>query len=256
MNTEVIRSGPEPRVSCPFEGRNGFLQSEGRLHLVADWDDVAFMNFRIASGRLQPFVPFPLEICEGSAWVSLVAFTMRDMRPSVGGRIGRMLFKPFRIQRFLNVRTYVKLGEESGIHFIAEWISDWFNARLDPTLYGPLYRLGRLSHRCGESIICGNIMAEEREFAFDCNWVPDEMGSCSIPRADSCWNVTRHTIQPEAWGWHEPWEQTEAELKIHSDRLPLATFPWWERVEYAGCRHSPGAKGVLMGRPRSVIPPR
>ncbi len=73
-------------------------------------------------------MPFPLDLHEGRAYVSLVAFTMRDMAPRRGGRWTSWMLRPIATHEFLNVRTYVRshVGEgpdvEEGIHFLHEWL--------------------------------------------------------------------------------------------------------------------------------------
>ena len=39
-------------------------------------------------------------------------------------------FRPIATHDFLNVRTYVRCGSETGIHFLAEWLSSWLAAKL------------------------------------------------------------------------------------------------------------------------------
>src|SRR5687767_16010729 len=89
---------------------------------TADWLDVIFVHYRIRPERLTPLVPLPLDLHEGQAYVSLVAFTQSRLRPTVGGRIGELLVAPLAHHEFLNVRTYVRQGDTRGIFFMTEWI--------------------------------------------------------------------------------------------------------------------------------------
>ena len=50
-----------------------FIDREGALHLIADWVNPVFIHFRIEPAKLQPYVPYQLDLCEDMAWVSLVA---------------------------------------------------------------------------------------------------------------------------------------------------------------------------------------
>ena len=61
---------------------------------TADWLDVIFVHYRMAPSKLTPLVPLPLDLHEGQAYVSLVAFTQSRLRPTVGGRIGELLVAP------------------------------------------------------------------------------------------------------------------------------------------------------------------
>src|SRR5829696_5541135 len=109
---------------------------------TADWLDVIFVHFRIDPARLAPLVPLPLDVYQGDAYVSLVAFTQSNLRPRVGGRFGAMLAAPLAHHEFLNVRTYVRCGDDArgdggggdvrGIFFIAEWIPNRLAAFVGP----------------------------------------------------------------------------------------------------------------------------
>jgi hypothetical protein len=47
---------------------------------LADCDRAAFLHFAVPPAALQPHTPFPLELWQGEALVTLVAFIMRRMR--------------------------------------------------------------------------------------------------------------------------------------------------------------------------------
>jgi uncharacterized protein YqjF (DUF2071 family) len=104
--------------------RRRLLSVKGKPLLFADWLRAVFIHFEVDAGALRRDVPFELDLREGRAYVSLVAFTMRDMRPRVGGKLATLLFKPIATHHFLNVRTYVKHHGETGIHFLAEWLDN------------------------------------------------------------------------------------------------------------------------------------
>jgi len=242
----------------PPSGREAFLEREGCLHLIADWTEVLFLNFRIDQERLQPFVPYPLDLCEGSAWVSLVAFTMRDLRPASLGKLGKMIFYPFREQRFLNVRTYVKHGEERGIHFIAEWISDWVNAQLGPIVYGLPYRFGQLNYHMEDGWIHGQIDSKGNRLAFRGFW--DDTGMAQCRETTDSFLLERYAAFNSVNGrnrmfrvWHEPWMRVAAKIELTDETLLTAEFIWWPQAEFADARYSPGVANVLMGAPRRAV---
>ncbi|KAB2637815.1 MAG: hypothetical protein DVB25_09270, partial [Verrucomicrobia bacterium] len=97
--------------------RGKLLRERFEPFLLADWSDAVFLHYAVKPEALQPFVPFPLDLRDGVAYVSLVAFTMKNMRPRVGGKWTAGLFKPIATHEFLNVRTYVKHKGEPGIYF-------------------------------------------------------------------------------------------------------------------------------------------
>src|SRR5438477_319014 len=82
----AITTLPVPRVS---EDPAAFAPI-----LVADWRDALFVHFRVDPALLQPSVPLPLDLFDGQAYISLVAFTQHNLRPTIGGRLAAWLSKP------------------------------------------------------------------------------------------------------------------------------------------------------------------
>jgi uncharacterized protein len=124
--------------------RRRLLSVRGEPLFHADWDNVTFIHYETDPEELQRCVPYHLDLYDGRAFVSLVAFTMRGMRPRFGGRIGELLLKPIASHHFLNVRTYVTHNGEAGIYFMAEWLSNRIAAWLGPLTFGLPYRFGRI----------------------------------------------------------------------------------------------------------------
>ena len=57
----------------------------------ADWMRVLMMHFEVDAGALQRHVPYELDLNEGRAFVTLVAFTMENMRPGHWREAGRVV---------------------------------------------------------------------------------------------------------------------------------------------------------------------
>ena len=141
---------PDRLSDTPVNGACGNFASF-RPALLADWDDVTFVHFAVDAASLQAQVPFELDLFDGAAYISLVAFTQRNLRPRVGGRLAELFAAPLASHEFLNVRTYVRHGGEEGIYFLCEWIPNRLATWLGPPLYGLPYRLGRLSYQYDRS---------------------------------------------------------------------------------------------------------
>lgn len=82
------------------------------------WRHLLFAHWPLAPALLRPLVPpcFELETYDGSAWIALVPFTMRDVSPVLLPRV------PWRgVTDFheCNVRTYVRHGGEAGVYFFS-----------------------------------------------------------------------------------------------------------------------------------------
>jgi uncharacterized protein YqjF (DUF2071 family) len=123
------------------------LSRRGEPLFLAEWVDVLMVHLEVEPAALQHVTPFPLDLFDGRAFVSLVFFTMHRMRPRRGWRITEWLLRPIASHEFFNVRTYVQCDGEPGICFLAEWLPNALSVRLGPTFFGLPYRLGRIIYR-------------------------------------------------------------------------------------------------------------
>src|SRR5258706_14540524 len=112
--------------------RRRILSRRGEPLFLADWMRVLMIHFEVDADALQRDVPYELDLRDGRVFVSLVAFTMENMRSRLGGQLGAWLCRPIATLHFLNVRTYVRHDGESGIHFLAEWLSNRLAVKLGP----------------------------------------------------------------------------------------------------------------------------
>ena len=88
-----------------------------RAVMRQEWRELLFLHWRIDAAALARRVPSPLVIdtYEGEAWIGLVPFEVRGLRPPLLPPV------PF-ASRFaeVNVRTYVRLGDEPpGVWFFS-----------------------------------------------------------------------------------------------------------------------------------------
>src|SRR5688500_12364404 len=139
----TVREAHDTRISAVAARR---LESDGGAVLVADWTPAVFIHYAVDPDALQPLVPFPLDLHDGRAYVSVVAFVQHHLRPKVGGRVAALLSRPLATHPFCNVRTYVVVDGEPGIYFLAEWIPNRLAVLLGPPLYGLPYRLGNICY--------------------------------------------------------------------------------------------------------------
>ena len=210
----------------------------------ADWVDAVFIHYRIDPAVLQPHVPFELDLYGGYAYVTLVAFTQRNLRPTVGGRLAEALSRPVGCHPFLNVRSYVRHRGEAGIYFIAEWIPNRLSALIAPPLYGLPFRLGRLSYMKDQrGGIHGSVRAhgaprEAGTLRFDARPLSAELHPARGLDAFLIERYTAYTGTPQAHGplrrfriAHAPWPQTRAAVTLIESTLPHLAGPWWPLAE-------------------------
>ncbi|MCB0571746.1 MAG: DUF2071 domain-containing protein [Phaeodactylibacter sp.] len=81
-----------------------------------EWNRAVFLHWQVDEAELKRFVPAGLEadLYEGRPWVSLVAFTMENIRP-------RYLppFPPVSDFHEINIRTYVRYNGRPGVYFLS-----------------------------------------------------------------------------------------------------------------------------------------
>ncbi len=80
------------------------------------WEQLLFMHWRVDPNAMAALLPGGLEpdVCDGSAWLAVVPFTMRDVYP-------RYTMPVPWLSHFaeLNVRTYVNVGGKPGVLFFS-----------------------------------------------------------------------------------------------------------------------------------------
>jgi uncharacterized protein YqjF (DUF2071 family) len=79
------------------------------------WRDLLFMHWPVPEAALRPHVPPGLQIdrFDGSAWIGVIPFHMTGVRPRVLPEALGMAFPE------LNVRTYVRRNDKSGVWFFS-----------------------------------------------------------------------------------------------------------------------------------------
>ncbi len=80
------------------------------------WHNLLFMHWRVSPQVLRGIVPakLPIDTFDGDAWIGVVPFEMRDVRPRFLPAVPRLSFFPE-----LNVRTYVTMNGRPGVYFFS-----------------------------------------------------------------------------------------------------------------------------------------
>jgi uncharacterized protein YqjF (DUF2071 family) len=259
MNTTP--AGVDRECAPNDAARHRLLSMAGEPLFFSDWLRAVFIHYEIDPKILQPHIPFPLDLYHGKAYISVVAFTMQDLRPRLGGRLGAMLFRPIATHGLLNIRTYVRYQGETGIYFIAEWIPNRLSAWLGPRTFGLPYLLGNLQyhHQHEQGNVSGTVTAGPIQLAYQAEI------SCRAPLQEcepgsvDDFLLERYTAftcigskQRFFRIWHAPWRQTSIPGSILHDSLLMDTWPWFKAAKYFSSHYSPGVENVCMGRPQLV----
>lgn len=238
-------------------GRRRLLSRFGEPLFVARWDRTVFINYSADPAVLQRQIPFELDLRDGRAFVSIVAFTLSRMRPRRGGGIAEWLLKPIATHQFLNVRTYVLHNGEPGIFFVAEWLNNRVSVLLGPRSFGLPYRFGRIRYDHNPGAIQGKVASRDGQLVYqgrigDDTLRPSESGSLSEFLLERYTAFTQYRNTSRFFRvWHRAWPQTPADIQVIDNTLIASTGAWWETAEFVGANYSPGVE-VWMGRPHRL----
>lgn len=259
--TDEVRCGSDD-LTLSAMARRRLLSQRGEPLFLADWMRVLMLHFEVDASELQRVVPYQLDLHDGRAFVTLVAFSMENMHPRVGGKLGAWLFRPIATHDFLNVRTYVRHSGEPGIHFLAEWLSSWLAVQLGPRTFSLPYRHGhiRYEHDWEVGKLRGLVrdVATQSEFSYRADlengapFGPSERGSLDewLMERYSAFNSARSKKRFRVW--HPPWPQCPVEAQLEDLALLTMNWPWFRSAQFVGANFSPGVRNVWMSCPNRV----
>jgi uncharacterized protein YqjF (DUF2071 family) len=246
--TTLAGIGKPDRGTACAPGSLAAIEGDGGAVLRAAWERLAFLHYEVDPDALQRSTPFRVDLHEGRAYVSLVAFTQRGLRPIRFGRLGAWAAAPVATHPFLNVRTYVVEGGEPGIQFLAEWIPNPFALLLGPLLYGLPYRRGRLAYRhdAERRQVEGSVRALDAGARLE----PESLDAFLLERYAAFGlrrgRPTRFRVA------HPPWRAVRVGARVRDEGLLAAAGPWAATARFAGAHYAPGLPDVLLGRPMAL----
>lgn len=137
MKTQEILNATAHR---PWELPNG------NWKYYQEWDDSLFAHWQVDLKELERFVPKALTIdtFEGKPWVSLVAFTLKNLRPK-----NLPPFPPLSNFYEINIRTYVKFNNKPGIYFLSIESGKWLSAQFTRAIMELPYRYSHIKRHTG-----------------------------------------------------------------------------------------------------------
>ncbi|HEX4084856.1 MAG TPA: DUF2071 domain-containing protein [Chthoniobacteraceae bacterium] len=224
----------------------------------ADWVEAIFLHYEVEPAALQPLTPFPLDLRDGKAWVSLVHFFLRGMRWHSLPWLGKWIMRPLSDHPFLNVRTYVRHGGETGIYFLSEWLPNRLAIPLGRPIFGLPYYFGRFHGRhdpargrVGATISGAPGVLRYRGKIDGAPPAPCRPGSLDeflLERytAFTQWRGVRRFFRI----WHEPWPAVPLIAEIELDSLLHGNGSWAGAARYHGAHYSSGVADVWMGQPQ------
>jgi uncharacterized protein YqjF (DUF2071 family) len=253
------------QVDWSGKGKSRLISVKGDPFLFARWERVVFLNFAVEPRtlRLQVRAPFDLELHEGKGVVSVAAVTMRRFRPVRRASLAAWPFVLNSQQAFLNLRTYVRLGDEPGVLFLWGWLSRPLHLPLPSRMFGLPYAFAtlRYEHRHETGKLSGRVTGRTvaGRFAYQAciessaTPAPCEPGSLSEFAMERytgffCRGNQRCVFR----AWHPPWLQVPIAAEIRDRSLIERTFPWFGGANLIGANFAPGFEAVWLGRAHRI----
>lgn len=88
---------------------------KGQWRYYQEWNNALFLHWKVDAGELTKLIPvgISLDTYDGESWISLVAFTMKKIRPKI---LPSVSF----VSNFheINVRTYLIQDNKQGVYFL------------------------------------------------------------------------------------------------------------------------------------------
>tara|TARA_R110001606_G_scaffold398662_1_gene578269 strand:- start:1685 stop:2416 length:732 start_codon:yes stop_codon:yes gene_type:complete len=97
-------------------GHRPWSVPDGQWRFYQEWNKAIFLHWAVDEEKLRKLIPADLQIdlYNGTAWISLVAFTMENIRPRI-----LPAFSPISNFDEINIRTYVKSADKTGVYFLS-----------------------------------------------------------------------------------------------------------------------------------------
>lgn len=205
-----------------------------------EWNEVVFLHYPVDHLTLSKLLPTGLELdlFEGQAWISLVAFTMLKIRP-------RHLppFSPISNFHEFNVRTYVRYKGKTGVYFLSVEGAKKLSCFMARTLSDLPYRYASMN-RGATSFSVSN---KKRGRTFDMQYGIGKEKTSLTPL--EIWLTERYGLFQDAGQTintfdlhHLPWTLHEVAIKdLQFD------YPDYNTLMWAGpqlMHYSPGVKVV------------
>jgi len=168
-----------------------------------EWNQAIFLHWEVDYDTLRELVPASLEIdlIDGKPWISLVAFTMENIRPKF-----LPPFSPISTFDEINIRTYVKSSGKAGVHFLSIEASNKLSCFVAKAMSELPYRFSKMS-RAGSMFTSSNSSFGDR-FAINFELGKEQEEKTALDK----WLTERYALYQDGKGGinkfeihHIPW---------------------------------------------------
>lgn len=212
-----------------------------------EWNDALFLHWKVDIAVLRDFVPDELviDLFQGNAWVSLVAFTMERIRLR-----NFIAYKPVSNFHEINIRTYVKRNGKQGVYFLSIEAGNHISCCVARALSGLPYRYSSI-RRDGTGYFSENRIFKDR---LQIQYETGDQFSKKSPLDK--WLTERYALFHEKQGCINEYEIHHREWPVHALQLILleSGYPRFAQL-FSGrpdvTHYSPGVQVVAWGKKKS-----
>lgn len=191
------------------------------------WSNLLFLHWPIHPSKLRPYIPSPLQIdtYDGFAWLGVVVFVIEGIY--LRG-LSNISLVP--IIQEVNVRTYVRYGEKTGVYFLSLDANHWSTYTIAKHWYRLFYHPAKISIQDKENIFhIESIRKGKAETPIMLKGMYTPLAAEYIPKVGMVdhWVTERYCLYSTRNGkdiycakiHHRPWVLQQAEFEIETNTL-------------------------------------
>lgn len=195
--------------------------------MAMQWHDLLFLHWPVRPAALRPLIPptLELETFDGSAWLGIVPFWMRGVRPRLTPSMPWVSAFPE-----LNVRTYVRAEGKPGVWFFSLDAGNPLAVRVARAAFHLPYFDARMAAlRCGDSLEYRSLRTHPgaRPAAFAARYRPTGPAAPAAPGSLEAWLTERYCLYAAnrrglVWRGeihHRRWPLQPAEVELRDNHM-------------------------------------
>ncbi len=202
-----------------------FLLENLNWMISQEWHHTLFVHWPVPASSIREHVPPELEIdtFKGWAWIGIVPFQVKNMR---GRYIPSLPF--FSSYMEVNVRTYVKFGERSGVYFFSLDANHLLAVTGAKLVFGLAYKQAKIQFRINEYIEIKSIRvpSSDKSAKLKVNYRPETEVFFSEQGTLEHWLTERYCLWTRRGSklfrgdiHHTKWELQRAQAELLQDIL-------------------------------------
>ncbi len=214
-----------------------------------EWNDAVFLHWKVDPIQLLELVPKDLEIqvINNSAWVSLVAFNMEKIRPRYFPA-----FPPISNFHEINIRTYVKFKEKTGVYFLSIEGSKIHSCKIAKSLSELPYQYSKMKRNEGNFFSENKILNNQFDLKYKVGKKQDYKSELDLFLTEryALFQDSNNRLN-EFEIHHIPWPFYEVEIKKLSSNY--SEFPDFFQNQPDLAHYSPGVQVIAWDKTSFIL---